>query len=236
MASLNSAANKLKKEKSLLSKIRRSSEREFNKVQAISRKSSSSLTSVQKRIDSYREQAENIGQILNQKIIQLESVQRLKDTAAEKLGLEKQNTEQLEDESKYVSTKEEKQSIESQLNIIHGVIDDIKNELKQRKSMEKKLLQAIEEYTKSKSKISTKIKNNLVYRSKLAKLVKTSQSNVDRVSRKFNLTKSREDSANKRLGKITSQLYEILRKRGKAKPKVKRGKAKPKVKRGKAKP
>ena len=230
MASLNSAAKKLKKEKSLLSKIRRSSEREFNKVQAISRKSSSSLTSVQKRIDSYREQAENIGQILNQKIIQLESVQRLKDTAAEKLGLEKQNTEQLEDESKYVSTKEEKQSIESQLNIIHGVIDDIKNELKQRKSMEKKLLQAIEEYTKSKSKISTKIKNNLVYRSKLAKLVKTSQSNVDRVSRKFNLTKSREDSANKRLGKITSQLYEILRKRGKAKPKVKRGKAKPKVK------
>ena len=230
MASLNSAAKKLKKEKSLLSKIRRSSEREFNKVQAISRKSSSSLTSVQKRIDSYREQAENIGQILNQKIIQLESVQRLKDTAAEKLGLEKQNTEQLEDESKYVSTKEEKQSIESQLNIIHGVIDDIKNELKQRKSMEKKLLQAIDEYTKSKSKVSTKIKNNLVYRSKLAKLVKTSQSNVDRVGRKFNLTKSREDSANKRLGKITSQLYEILRKRGKAKPKVKRGKAKPKVK------
>ena len=230
MASLNSAAKKLKKEKSLLSKIRRSSEREFNKVQAISRKSSSSLTSVQKRIDSYREQAENIGQILNQKIIQLESVQRLKDTAAEKLGLEKQNTEQLEDESKYVSTKEEKQSIESQLNVIHGVIDDIKNELKQRKSMEKKLLQAIDEYTKSKSKVSTIIKNNLVYRSKLAKLVKTSQSNVDRVGRKFNLTKSREDSANKRLGKITSQLYEILRKRGKAKPKVKRGKAKPKVK------
>ena len=96
--------------------------------------------------------------------------------------------------------------------------------------MEKKLLQAIDEYTKSKSKVSTIIKNNLVYRSKLAKLVKTSQSNVDRVGRKFNLTKSREDSANKRLGKITSQLYEILRKRGKAKPKVKRGKAKPKVK------
>ena len=230
MASLNSTAQKLKKEKSLLTKIRRSREREFKKVQAISRKYSSSLTSVQKRIDSYREQVENIGQILNQKIIQLESVLRLKNTAAEKLGLQKQNTEQLEDESKYVSNKEEKQSIESQLNVIHGVIDDIKNELKQRKSMEKKLSQAIDEYTKSKLRVSTKIKKNLTYRSKLQKLVKTSQSSVDSVSRKFNLTKSREDSANKRLGKITSQLYEILRKRGKAKPKVKRGKAKPKVK------
>ena len=72
MASLNSTAQKLKKEKSLLTKIRRSREREFKKVQAISRKYSSSLTSVQKRIDSYREQVENIGQILNQKIIQLE--------------------------------------------------------------------------------------------------------------------------------------------------------------------
>ena len=230
MASLNSAAQKLKKERSVLSKIRHSSEREFNKVQAISGKYSSSLKSVQKRIDSYREQVENIGQILNQKIIQLESVRRLKNTATEKLGLEKQNTEQLEDESKHVSTKEEKQSIESRLNIIHGVIDDIKNELKQRKSMEKKLLQAIDEYTKSKSRVSTKIKKDLTYRSKLDKLVKTSRSNVDSVSRKFNLIKSREDSANNRLGKITSQLYEILRKRGKAKPKVKRGKAKPKVK------
>jgi len=41
-----------------------------------------------------------------------------------------------------------------------GVIDETKNEIKQRASMEKKLTQIIDDVSNSKSKISHKIKKN----------------------------------------------------------------------------
>ena len=77
---------------------------------------------------------------------------------------------------------------------------------------------------------------NLEYRSTLEKLVKTGQNKVDKINRKFNISTQREDSVNKKLHKITSQLYEILKKSEKAKPKTKSEKAKPKTKSEKAKP
>ena len=104
MVSLTSAAKQLTAKKQEISKIRRSSEKEFQKVKAVSRKYSSSLTSLQKRVNSSREQAEDLGQILNQKIAQIESVQRLKNAAIEKLGLETQSKEQLEGESDFANT------------------------------------------------------------------------------------------------------------------------------------
>ena len=220
MATLVSTAKKLTKQKLELSKIRRSSEKEFKKAKAVSRKYSSSLTSLQKRVNSSREQAEDLGQILNQKIAQIESVQRLKNAAIEKLGLETQSKEQLEGESDFANTDEEKHSIESRLQIILSTIDDIKSEIKQRTSMEKKLQQSIDEYNKSKSTISSKIKKNLESKPTLVKMVKTSKNKVEVTAKKFNSSKSRENSAKNRLVKISSELSEILKKKAKAKPKT----------------
>ena len=236
MATLVSTAKKLTKQKLELSKIRRSSEKEFKKAKAVSRKYSSSLTSLQKRVNSSREQAEDLGQILNQKIAQIESVQRLKNAAIEKLGLETQSKEQLEGESDFANTEEEKHSIESRLQIILSTIDDIKSEIKQRTSMEKKLQQSIDEYNKSKLTISSKIKKNLESKPTLVKMVKTSKNKVEVTAKKFNSSKSRENSAKNRLVKISSELSEILKKKAKAKPKTRKAKAKPKTRKAKAKP
>ena len=236
MATLVSTAKKLTKQKLELSKIRRSSEKEFKKAKAVSRKYSSSLTSLQKRVNSSREQAEDLGQILNQKIAQIESVQRLKNAAIEKLGLETQSKEQLEGESDFANTDEEKHSIESRLQIILSTIDDIKSEIKQRTSMEKKLQQSIDEYNKSKLTISSKIKKNLESKPTLVKMVKTSKNKVEVTAKKFNSSKSRENSAKNRLVKISSELSEILKKKAKAKPKTRKAKAKPKTRKSKAKP
>ena len=233
MATLVSTAKKLTKQKLELSKIRRSSEKEFKKAKAASRKYSSSLTSLQKRVNSSREQAEDLGQILNQKIAQIESVQRLKNAAIEKLGLETQSKEQLEGESDFANTDEEKHSIESRLQIILSTIDDIKSEIKQRTSMEKKLQQSIDEYNKSKSTISSKIKKNLESKPTLVKMVKTSKNKVEVTAKKFNSSKSRENSAKNRLVKISSELSEILKKKAKAKPKTRKAKAKPKTRKAK---
>ena len=83
MVSLESTAKKLTKQKQETSKIRRYSEREFQKAKLLSRKYSSSLSSIQKRVATSREQIEDISHVLNQKISQLQSVQRLKNAAEE---------------------------------------------------------------------------------------------------------------------------------------------------------
>ena len=53
----------------------------------MSRKYSSSLKSTQKRIETFKQSADAINEILSQKIAQMESVQRLKSAAQERLKL-----------------------------------------------------------------------------------------------------------------------------------------------------
>ena len=88
MVTLESTVKKLTVQKQEISKIRRLNEREFQRAKAVSRKYSSSLTSLQKRVGTSREKIEEISQELNQKMSQLESIKRLKKTAQERLDLE----------------------------------------------------------------------------------------------------------------------------------------------------
>ena len=158
MVSLTTAVKQLAAKKQEISKIRRSSEKEFQKAKAVSRKYTSSLNSLQKRVVTSRQQIDEITQLLNQKMSQLESIQRLKKSAQDRLGTEIQNKEQLENEVGFSNTDDEKQNILSRISIVNGVIDDIKNEIKQRTPMEKKLTQIIDEINSSKSKISNTVK------------------------------------------------------------------------------
>ena len=158
MVSLTTAVKQLAAKKQEISKIRRSSEKEFQKAKAVSRKYTSSLNSLQKRVVTSRQQIDEITQLLNQKMSQLESIQRLKKSAQDRLDTEIQNKEQLENEVGFSNTDDEKQNILSRISVVNGVIDDIKNEIKQRTPMEKKLTQIIDEINNSKSKISNTVK------------------------------------------------------------------------------
>ena len=213
-------------------RIRRLSERQFKKAKTTTRKYSSTLSSLEKRVNSSRTQIEDIGQTLNQKIAQRESVQRLIKIAKERLDTETQNKEQLESEVDFSNTEEEKQSTLSRIRIIMGVIDETKNEIRQRNLTEKKLTQIIDDISESKSKLSNKIKKNLESKPELVNLVKSSKNKLETTAKKYVTSKSREDSAKTKLAKVSSELSELLKKRAKAKPK--RAKAKPK--RAKAKP
>ena len=86
MVGLKSKLKQLSSQKSELSKIRRKGENEYKKVRSISKKYSSSLKSTQKRIQTFKQNANEINEILNQKLAQMESIQRLK-TAAQELSL-----------------------------------------------------------------------------------------------------------------------------------------------------
>ena len=264
MVSLTSAAKQLTAKKQEISKIRRFSEKEFQKAKSVSRKYTSSLNSLERRVVTSRQQIEDITQLLNQKMSQLESIQRLKKSAEERLSTEIQNKEQLENEVGFSNTDDEKQNILSRISVVNGVIDDIKNEIKQRTPMEKKLTQIIEEINNSKSKISSTIKKNLESKPTLVNLVKTTTTKLEKTAKKYQSSKSLEDSAKTKLNKITSDLSKLLKKRAKAKakaearakarkakaraearakarkakakPKTKKAKAKPKTKKAKAKP
>ena len=98
MVSLKGKLKQLTTQKSEISKIRRKGENEYKKVKSLSRKYSSSLKSTQKRIDTFKQNADDINEMLSQKIAQIESIQRLKSAAEARLGLEMQNKEQVENE------------------------------------------------------------------------------------------------------------------------------------------
>ena len=240
MVSLTSAAKQLTAKKQEISKIRRFSEKEFQKAKSVSRKYTSSLNSLERRVVTSRQQIEDITQTLNQKMSQLESIQRLKKSAQERLSTEIQNKEQLENEVGFSNTDDEKQNILSRISVVNGVIDDIKNEIKQRTPMEKKLTQIIDEINNSKSKISSTVKKNLESKATLVNLVKTTTTKLEKTAKKYQSSKSLEDSAKTKLNKITSDLSKLLKKRAKAKAKAearakaRKAKAKPKARKAKA--
>ena len=118
MAGLKRRLNQLTSQKSELSKIRRKGENEYKKVKSLSRKYSSSLKSTEKRIENFRQNADEINEMLSQKIAQMESVQRLKTAAQERLNLELQNKEQIESEMDFADNSDEKQGLEY-LSLIH---------------------------------------------------------------------------------------------------------------------
>ena len=118
MVGLNSKLKKLTTQKSQLSKIRRKGENEYRKVKSLSRKYSSSLKSTQKRIETFKHNADEINEILSQKIAQMESVQRLKAIAQERLNLELENKEQIESEIDFANNSTEKQGLEYRLRSI----------------------------------------------------------------------------------------------------------------------
>ncbi len=230
MVGLKNKLKQLTTQKSEISKIRRRGENEYKKVKSISRKYSSSLKSTQKRIETFKQNADDINQILSQKIAQMESVQRLKSAAQERLNIEIQNKDQIESEIDFADTSEEKQGLEYRLNSILSSIDEIKNEIKQRTSMEKKFSQAVSEIEKKKNSVTKTIKKNIQSKPELTKLAKIAQEKLDNASKKFESAKKRELSVTTQLSRVKSVIPKAKPKRKVTKSKTRKIKAKPKRK------
>ena len=116
------------------------------------------------------------------------------------------NKEQIESEIDFADTPEEKQGLEYRLNSIISSIDDIKNEIKQRTSMEKKFSQAVSEIEKKKNFVSKTIKKNIQSKPELVKMAKTAQEKLDSASKKFESAKKRELSVTAQLSKVKSAI------------------------------
>jgi len=98
MTSLRRKASQLQKQKLEAGKLKKRDEREFLKAQSIEKKSTSGLVSLQRRIESTREQLGGVSSVLTQRLAQQESIQRLIAAADVRLNHEKEAKAQTEQE------------------------------------------------------------------------------------------------------------------------------------------
>jgi len=215
MPSLTRIAEKLQGKKYQVSKLKRKTERELKKAKILQRRSTSGLASIEKRVESAREQLTDVSGVLTQKLAQQESVQRLLAAAEVRLNREKEAKEQAEQEIEFAESSEEKENAQTALNSILDTINDITFEIRQRKNMSKKVTGAIDEFNKSKSKISTNIHNQIQGKPGLQKLIKKSKKSSERFAKQFTSKIKQEEIAKKSLKKVRVKLEELQEKRRK---------------------
>ena len=77
LATLENLVIQLRQKKNQATRIRKKTEKQLKEIRSLEKRSSSGLNSVDKKIESEREDVSDISSVLNQKTSQLESIQRL---------------------------------------------------------------------------------------------------------------------------------------------------------------
>ena len=77
LVSLEKLVVKLRQKKQQATSLRKKSERQLQQLRSLERRSSSGLNSIDRKIESEKEDVTDVSSVLNQKTSQLESIQRL---------------------------------------------------------------------------------------------------------------------------------------------------------------
>lgn len=226
MTSLTRLATKLQKKKIEAAKLRKQSEKKFKQVKKLSRKTTSGLSSLQKRLESTHEKLDDVSFHLNQRTAQQESIMRLVAAAQERLKQEKDLKEQTMQELEFASSKEEKQQIQERLQTIVDRINELTAEIRQRNAMARKTTDAIDEFKNSKSKITSQVRKQAQSKPVLVNLMKNTKKTATRLAKQLENREKREQAVKSTLEKINK----TLAKSRKSKPKRKKSKIKPKRK------
>ena len=206
-------------------KLRKKGEREFQKAKSQTQRSVSGLLSLQRRIDSSKEQLDDVSGILTQRMAQQESIQRLIANAQESLRRENEAKEQAEQEVDFAESDEEKHQAIARFRIISERINELGEEIKQRSKTAKKISQGIEDYHKSSTKLTSKIQKQTHSKPDLQKLIKTGRKTTNRLAKQIERKAKQEESAKLNLSKISKKLSELASKRRKISAKKKKSKA-----------
>jgi len=226
LTSLTRLATKLQKKKIEAAKLRKQSEKKFKQVRKLSRKTTSGLSSLQKRLESTHEKLDDVSFHLNQRTAQQESIMRLVAAAQERLKQEKDLKEQTAQELEFASSKEEKQQIQERLQTIVDRINELTAEIRQRNAMARKTTDAIDEFKNSKSKIANQVRKQVQSKPVLVNLMKNTKKTATRLAKQLENREKRERAVKSTLEKINK----TLAKSRKSKPKRKKSKTKPKRK------
>ncbi len=207
------------------SKLRKKGEREFQKAKSLTTRSVSGLVSLQRRIDSSKEQLDDVSGILTQRLAQQESIQRLIANAQVSIRRENEAKEQAQQEVDFAESDEEKYQAIARFRIITERINELEDEIKQRSKTAKKISQGIEDYNKSSTKLTSKIQKQTHSKPLIQKLIKTGRKTTIRLAKQIERKAKQEESAKINLSKINKKLSELASKRRKMPAKKKKSKA-----------
>ena len=248
MASLLRKVSTLQQKRMEAARLRRKGEREFEKAQSLTKRSVSGLATIKRKIELSKEDLEDVSGVLTQKLARQESIQRLIAAAEENLRREKEAKEQTEQEIEFAESDEVKHQTMARLRIISERINELIAEIKQRGNASKKIIDDIEDYKKSRVKISTTIQKQTKSKPVLQKLLKTSKKATQRLAKQVASKTKQEELAKQNLTIISKKLSELASKRRKKalrrsskkkksilKSKIKKGKSKTKNKKSKSK-
>ncbi|HXV38681.1 MAG TPA: hypothetical protein VD699_03835 [Nitrosopumilaceae archaeon] len=222
MASLSNLVKSYKNKKMEATKSRRQSENRLQSTLSLKRKSSSGLSSLEKKKDVALRKKEEFSQLLNQYTAQKESVQRLKTAAEGRLKLNEEEKERIAQEMEFSSSPEDKARITEKMKSIDQKIAELHSEIKQRRAAEERLEKQIGDVTKSKSKIDLQIRVQAQTKPLLLEQFKSSSRAEEILRSQVKSKMKQEEQAKHNLIKITERLAILQAKKRKAKRKAKK--------------
>ncbi len=216
MASLEKLVVKLRQKKQEATKLRQKAEKQLKETLSIERRSSSGLNSIDRKIESEREDVSDTSEVLTRKTSQLESIERLVAAAEERLTREKETIEQTEQEIEFSENPEEKQNAEFRLRSLNDHVQELVFEIKSRQKTAKKILDDATKYTDIKSKITSKIQKQYKSKPSLRETITSSHKAAVKFAKELERRTNAENSAKKALEKVSVKFQEVLAKRRKA--------------------
>jgi hypothetical protein len=129
VASLERLVIQLRQKKQEATKLKKKAEKQLKENRSIERRSSSGLNSIDRKIESEREDVSDTSDILTRKTSQLESIERLVAAAEERLTREKEAIEQTEQEIEFSENPEEKQNAEVKLRSLNDRVQELITEI-----------------------------------------------------------------------------------------------------------
>ena len=195
------------------SRRRRQTERKLKESLSLSRRSTSGLGSLQRRLESFHENTDEITNLLNQRLAQRDSVGRLKTADEERLNQEKDAKTSAEQELEFADSAEEKASARSRLDVIIERISELQAEIRQRALAEKKLAKPIEELSTRKARLMKQTRKSSQNKPDLLDLVKSSRRSSVQLRDQVGRIIKQEQNAARRLVQVTEKLKELQRKK-----------------------
>jgi hypothetical protein len=219
LTSLSNLARSFKNKKIDATKRRRQIENKLKSVLSLKRRSSSGLSSLERRKEDSVRKKEEIAQLLNQHLAQRDSIKRLKISAEERLRQEQEARDQVQQQSEYSEPAERTSALE-RLKMIDDKIGELESEIKQRSLAENRLVKTIADLEKQKTRIDTEIRKQIRSKPLLLEQLKSSTKTESSLRPRVQSLIKREGQASRDLSKIMQKLRLVQEVRRKAQRKA----------------
>ena len=229
MVTLEKLVSDLRKKKQEATKLKNKSEKKLQEYRSLERRSSAGLNTIEKKIESQKEDAFDLSETLTQKNAQIESIERLISAAKERLGIDKDAINQTEQELEFTDNPEEKVYAESRLRSLKDHVEELESEIKNRVKTAKKIADEIAQFSDIKSKINSKIQKQAHSKPPLREKMVSSHKEAAKLEKELEQRIKAEKLATNALEKAVKRLDEYLKKKKSIKKKPKRTAAKRKT-------